>query len=161
MNILQTGRVLSLTAVVWVAGFWLTGCASSSHVATGSTPEPNYALFYQKPTERQLRAVKESLLRLKVGMTRDVMLRELKPKRLLSINYHGAEAQNTYWLRPGIKIGLHFSNRDPLLVVPDELPHGEPDDRLLDLPEYVWVAGGGDVADPQQAWQKVRIADLP
>jgi len=93
-------------------------------------------------------------------MTRQSLLETLKPERLLSINYHGGDALNMYWLRPGVKIMLHLSNRDPLLAVPDELPHGEPDDVLLDLPDSIFVATASSAAEPQKSWQKVLISDL-
>lgn len=158
IHYMQSGNIVVLVSLALACGLWLTGCASSSNISTRCASDPNYALFYQKPTEADLHAVREELTQLKVGMTREVVQRELKPMRLLSIHYHGADAQNTYWLRPGIKVTLHFSNRDPLLAVPDELPRGEPDDVLLDLPEYISVAAGPDGPNPPQSWQTVGIA---
>ena len=157
---MQPGKIVALIALALVSGLLLAGCTSSPRLAFAGVNSPNTTLFYKKPTDGELHAVKVPLTRLQVGMTRETMLHMLKPIRLLSINYHGDDAQNTYWLRPGIKITLHFSNRDPLLVVPDELPHGEPDDVLLDLPDAIVIAAGPNVPDPQKSWQKVLISDL-
>jgi hypothetical protein len=144
---------------ILVASLWLAGCASPQ-VTVHNVQIPKVAYFYKKPTNSELHAAKELVGQLQVGMNRQDMLATLKPIRLLSINYHGADAQNTYWLRPGIKITLHFTNRDPLLVVPADLPHGEPDDTLLDLPTIISVAAGPDVPDPEKSWQTLPVSSL-
>ena len=156
---MQAGKILLVFPFILASCFWLVGCASPQ-TTVHNVQIPKLSYFYKKPTDSDLHAAKELVAQLQVGMTRQDMLAALKPIRLLSINYHGTDAQNTYWLRPGIKITLHFTNRDTLLVVPADLPHGEPDDTLLDLPDAISVAAGPDVPDPEKSWTKIPVASL-
>ena len=157
---MQTGKKAPWFLVVIVFSLLAAGCATTekNHLAGINTPDTS--LYYKVPTINELHELKAPLASLRAGMTRQSLLDTLKPERLLSINYHGSDALNTYWLRPGVKIVLHFSNRDPLLAVPDELPHGEPDDVLLDLPDSVFLAVGPNAQNPEKSWQKVLISDL-
>jgi hypothetical protein len=154
-------RSRSLTCLfVLIFGLFIAGCTTPPKYADIGIDTPDESLFYHNPSPGELRGVKLLLGQLQVGMTRQAMLRALKPFRLLMITYHGSDAQNVYWLRPGVKVILHFSNRDTLLAVPDELPHGEPDDVLLDLPDSISVAAGPNVPEPEKSWQKIPITSL-
>jgi hypothetical protein len=157
---MQTGKNVPWFLLVIIFGMLAAGCSSTAkwHLAGINTPDTS--LYYKVPTTNELHELKAPLASLRVGMKRQSMLDTLKPDRLLLINYHGSDALNTYWLRPGVKIILHFSNRDPLLAVPDELPHGEPDDVLLDLPDSIFIAAGSNPQEPEKSWQKVLISDL-
>jgi hypothetical protein len=157
---MQTGTKVSCYLIIIVFGLLAAGCTTTEkwHLAGVNTPDTT--LYYRVPTTNELHELKVPLGSLRVGMTRQTMLETLKPERLLSIDYHGGDALNIYWLRPGVKIALHFSNRNPLLAVPDELPHGEPDDVLLDLPDSIFIAAGSNAPESEKSWQKVRITDL-
>jgi hypothetical protein len=157
---MQTGTRASFFFFIIVFAFLGAGCATTEKWHFAGVDTPDTALYFKVPTTNELHDLRAPLAVLRVGMTRQSMLERLKPERLLSINYHGADAENMYWLRPGVKIMLHFSNRDPLLAVPDELPHGEPDDVLLDLPDSVFVVMASSATAPQKSWQKVLISDL-
>jgi hypothetical protein len=150
-------KVFSLLSFITL---FVVGCTTTEKWHFAGVDTPDTTTYYKVPTPSELHGVKTLLAGLRVGMTRKEMLAALKPDRLLSINYHGSDALNTYWLRPGVKIVLHFSNRDPLLAVPDELPHGEPDDVLLDLPDSIAVAAGPNAPAPDKAWRSLRILDL-